>query len=170
MIMSDFTNPYQSPENPSVPEKLLSPQAALTEPMLRYLKEAAPWLRFMGVLGYIGCGFMFFGGIILSIIMFAVSGFIDGFDGASMGIMGLVYVPMGILYFFPARFTYKFGTKIRHYLFTNSEEDLELAFKNNRALWKFNGILYIVLLAFIPLFIVLAVVGGVAAAMSGAFF
>ena len=168
--MSDFANPYQSPENPSVPEKLPDSQAALTEPMLRYLKEASPWLRFIGVLGFIGCGFNVIGGIIGAIVMFfAFSDFAGEYGRVFSIFAGLINLPIGILFFFPARFMYSFGAKIRNYQFTNSEEDLEMAFKNNKSLWKFNGILAIIGLAFIPLSIVLAVIGGLAA-VSGLFF
>ena len=168
--MSDFANPYQSPENPSVPESPLGSHAGLTETMLRYLKEASPWLRFIGVLSFIGSGLMVLGGIIFMIVMFANSNFADDFGGAFTGLVGLIYVPVGVLYFFPALFTYNFGAKIRNYQFTNSEEDLEMAFKNNKSLWKFNGILAIISLAFIPLSIILVVIGGVAAVAGGLFF
>jgi len=169
MIVSDFINPYQSPENPSVPEKPLESRSALTETMLSYLKDASPWLRFIGVLGFIASGLMCLGGIIFMIVMFAASNSFDDFGGALTGLVGLIYVPMGALYFFPARFTYNFGAKIRDYRFTNSDEDLELAFKNNKSLWKFYGILAIIALAFIPLFIILAIVGGIAAVAGGLF-
>ena len=168
--MSDFTNPYRSPDNLSVPEKPINPQAGLTGTMLRYLNEASPWLRFIGILHLIFCGIVVIGGIITSIVLFVLSSQIDDFDGAYIALAGLVYVPMGILYYFPARFIYNIGTKIRKYQFTNSDEDLELAFKYNKSLWKFLGIICIIMLAVIPVSIVLAVIGGVVAAVSGALF
>ena len=167
--MSDIINPYESPENLSVPEKPLESRSALTETMLNYLKDASPWLRFIGVLGFIASGLMCIGGIIFMIVMFAASNFVDDVGGALSGLIGLIYVPMGALYFFPARFTYKFGAKIRDYRFTNADEDLELAFKNNKSLWKFLGILAIIGLAIIPLFLILALVGGIAAVAGGLF-
>jgi len=167
--MSDFTNLFRSPDNPGVSEKLLSPQTGLTGTMLRYLIEASPWLRFIGILNLIFCGIIVIGGIIITIILFTLSGIMDDFDGVYAALAGFVYVPMGIVSFFPARFIYNFGTKIRNYQFTNADEDLELAFKNNKSLWKFLGILFIIFLAIIPISIVLAVIGGVVAAVSGLF-
>ncbi|MDR2477073.1 MAG: hypothetical protein LBD18_04725 [Treponema sp.] len=161
--MSDTENPWQSPQNDSVPEKAAA-QGVLTDSMLRYLKEAAPWLRFIGILGYIGCGLMVAGGIIGAIVMLAVSGLADEFGGAPAGLIALLYAVMGALLFFPSRFTYSFGDKIRNYMLSNAEQDLELALKNNKSLWKFYGILCIIYLAFIPLAIigvVMAVVGSV---------
>jgi hypothetical protein len=162
-LMSDTENPWQSPQNDSVPEKAAA-QGVLTDSMLRYLKEAAPWLRFIGILGYIGCGLMVAGGIIGAIVMLAVSGLADEFGGAPAGLIALLYAVMGALLFFPSRFTYSFGDKIRNYMLSNAEQDLELALKNNKSLWKFYGILCIIYLAFIPLAIigvVMAVVGSV---------
>ena len=167
--MSDFSNPYQSPANPSVPEQPLTPSAVLTGAMLQYLKEASPWLRFIGILGFIGCGFTALGGIIsmFSSFLFASA---SAIGGASMGVIGITYLGIAVLSFFPSYFTFNFGLKIRNYLFSNSEEDLEQAFKNNKSLWKFSGILCIIFLALIPVMIIVAIVGGVAMATSGMFF
>jgi len=79
-------------------------------------------------------------------------------------VLSLIYIAMGALYFFPALYTYNFGAKIRSYQLSSSNEDLELAFKNNKSLWKFNGILYIVLLASVPFTIIATIVGAVIAA------
>ena len=54
--MSDAENPYQSPETEVVPERPFFAQGALTETMLVYLKDASPWLRFAGILGFISSG------------------------------------------------------------------------------------------------------------------
>jgi hypothetical protein len=156
--VSDFENLPQSPENAGTPEKPPAARAVLTDTMLFYLREASPWLRFIGILGFIGCALMFLGGIITAIILFAVSGFADEFDDFPMGIIGLVYSVLAVVTFFPVRFTYSFGTRIRNYQLNNSEQELEQAFKNNKSLWKFTGILCIIYLAFIPLGIVFAVV------------
>lgn len=169
--MSDFENPYNSPETPIVPEKTQDSGMFLSETMLGYLKEASPWLRFIGILGFIGCGFMCFMGIILPIVSFAASSFLNELGDTSfrmLSIVSLIYIPIGVLYFFPARFTYNFGTKIRNYQFSNSSEDLEQAFKNNKSLWKFIGILCIVSLAFIPVSIIITIFGALAS-VSGIF-
>jgi hypothetical protein len=169
--MSDVENPWQSPRNAAVPE----PQtggAALNDTMLRSLREAAPWLRFIGILGYICCALMAAVGLIGGIMMLAVSGLAEefaslpgGFGGATAGAFALLYVVMGGVYFFPARFAYTFGDKIRCYLLSNNERDLETAFKNNKSLWKFYGILCIICLAFLPL----VIIGGIVAALGAAF-
>ena len=156
--MSDYENPYKSPETSIVPEEPQGAGTALTETMLGYLKEASPWLRFMGILGFVGCGIMCLVGIISAIFSSALSSIAGDLGALPAGLISLFYIAGGAVYFFPARFTYNFGAKIRDYQLSNSNDDLELAFKNNKSLWKFNGILSIVCLALIPFLIIISII------------
>jgi hypothetical protein len=164
--MSDTYNPYQSPKSPIIPETPQSTGVMLSEKMLRYLSEASPWLQFIGILGFIGCGLLIIGGIFSAVGFSAASSFTELGD-FPFWIIPLIYIPLGVLAFFPARFTYNFGRKIRSYRFSNSIEDLELAFKNNKSLWKFNGIICIIYLAFVPVMFIIIIAGGLVAAISG---
>ena len=173
--MSDIDNPYQSPETET---KIMTPlvsQGSLTETMLKHLNDASPWLRFMGIMGFIGSGFMLLGGLFCLLFMPLA---INLFDAASnnfpyffgsfvpvMIIYALYFIGAGVVLFFPALFTYRFGAKIRSYLQTNSEGELELALKNNKFLWKFQGILTIIGLAAIPVIIVIGIIVAVALAI-----
>jgi hypothetical protein len=166
--MSDIDNPYQSPESPIIPEIPQNTGVMLSEKMLHYLNGASPWLQFIGILGYIGSGLSVTVGIFGTIGLSATSSFFNlELGDFPLWIITFIYIPLGVLVFFPAHFTYNFGRKIRNYRFSNSTEDLELAFKNNKSLWKFYGIICIIYLAFIPFFIIITIIGGVAAAISG---
>ena len=177
--MSDVENPWQTPQSDSVPEKVT--QGALTGTMLRYLKEASPWLRFIGILGFIGCGFLALGGIIMLFAAGAItsvwseawgdiaelgaySGVLSTVFGATMTVYFLFFA---VLFFFPSLFIYNFGSKIRGYMQSASDEDLEAALKNNKSLWKFLGILAIIQLAFIPVVIIVGIIIGVATVVGG---
>ena len=174
--MSDYNNPYQSPETQIIPEKMSSSGMSLSETMLRYLKEASPWLQFVGIMGIIGSALIVFGGIIGAIVLFAASNLVtqsidqsieQPFPAWIMSMLPLAYIPGGALIFFPSFFTFKFGAKIRTYLINNLDEDLEQAFKNNKSLWKFNGIMYIISLAFIPISFIAAIIIGMASVIPG---
>jgi hypothetical protein len=165
--MSDFENPYQSPETPIIPEVSQDTGVSFSVTMLQYLNEASPWLRFVGILGYIGSGMTAIGGIIIAITMTAVGDIAGDLGAFPAWIFSFVYIPLGVLLFFPAHFTYNFGKKIRDFKFSNSTDDLELAFKNNKSFWKFSGIICIIYLAIIPLFLIIAIIGGVYALVSG---
>jgi hypothetical protein len=173
--MSDNDNPYQSPEAAVKPETPLVPQAGLTEAMLAHLKGASPWLRFIGIMGFICCGLMVFSGIIfLAFIpaMGALWGTIPGmeslpnvFGAVFGGSMGVYFFICAVIGFFPSRFVYTFGSRIRSYLRSGADKDLEEAFKNNKSLWKFAGIVTIISLAFIPVMIIVGIVVAVAMAL-----
>lgn len=155
-------NPYQSPEAPIIPESLQDTGVTLSTTSLQFLKEASPWLRFCGIIGYIAAVFIVFVGLL------AIAGVssIGGEFGDFAWLFGFFYIPAGVLYFLPAHFTYNFGKRIRQYQLTNSNEDLEQAFKNNKLIWKFNGIMYIIALSFIPLIAIIAIIAGVLSVMS----
>lgn len=156
--MSDTINPYQSPQADIKPNLLNSP-GGLTESMMTYLRDASPWLRFIGVLSFIGCGFIALMGI-LSLLAPGFGNFYDLWEswGGAVAAFGVFYLGIAVLMIFPARFIYNFGTKIRNYLRSGAEQDLELAFKNNKSLWKFYGIMSIVYLAITPVLIVVGII------------
>jgi hypothetical protein len=168
--MSDTSNPYQSPEASVNPVKPLIAQGTLTETMLMYLKQASPWLRFIGILGFIQCGFLALSALLSFIMapfgavwselgqMPEFEAFATGFAGVFGGILGIYMLGAAVLLFFPSYFIYNFGSKIRTYLRTGSDQDLEGALKNNKSLWKFSGILAIIGLAFIPVIFITTII------------
>lgn len=176
--MSDTVNFYESPQAPVEPERTLGTQPVLTDTMLRYLKEASPWMRFIGILGFIGCGSMALSGIGIVAGMsalasqlediFAEMGNIGNIFGAFFGAsLGIIYIVAAVICFFPAYFAYISGAKIRAYTQSGADQELELAFKKNKSLWKFYGILSIISLAFIPVLIVIVSVIAVSSVLNG---
>jgi hypothetical protein len=155
--MSDIENPYQSPETPIIPETSQNSGMPLTRTMLQYLVEASPWLRFMGIIGFIGSGFCCIGGIISSFSLFAASSLISEIANFPIWIFPSIQIPLGIILFFPAYFLFRFGQKIRTYQYTHSNEDLESCFNYNKSYWKFMGILTIIFLI-IPFILIITVI------------
>ena len=166
--MSNIENPYQSPETTSIPLSTIPSQGNLTETMLVYLKGASPWLRFVGIMGFISTGIMVIWGIasiaLLSIFSQLWYSSYDYFaPGAGMmigSITGIAIIGSSALIFFPSLFIYRFGSKIKKYLESGNDIELEQAFKNNKSLWKFAGILIIVNIAIIPVMLIIAVIAG----------
>jgi len=175
-FMSDALNPYQSPETLAVPQPLVA-EGTLTETTLIYLRQASPWLRFIGILGFISAGLTALSGVVffaIAPLMQELWGDIPGFKAVFSDVWGAVFsgslaifcVSAGVLMFFPSLFIYRFGERIRSYLRTGTDQELEQAFKNNKSFWKFVGILCIIQLAFLPL----AIIGSIIAAVASAFF
>ncbi|MCL2210110.1 MAG: DUF5362 domain-containing protein [Treponema sp.] len=168
--MSDNENPYQSPESPIIPVTSQSSDNSITPLMLKYLNETSPWLRFVGILGYILCGFLVILGIIIAASSTVAASLLgNDLENFPIWIIGFLYIPLALLLFFPSHYTFKFGQKIKNYQFSSSNDDLENAFKNNKSLWKFYGILMIIYLAIFPVIIVVSIIIGVASATSGLF-
>lgn len=162
--MSDTVNPYESPENASIPEERFIMQGGLTEMMLIYLKGTAPWLRFLGILGFVSAASMALSGVGSIIVFLSFGNIVDyelfpGFTQMMFGGQIAVFFLMAsVLTFIPSLFAYRYGSRIHHYLKSGVNADLEAAFKNNKALWKFLGISCIVSLAFIPLSIIITII------------
>ena len=166
--MSDSENPYASPQTEIVPENKLIDRPLLNDTMTGYLKEASPWLRFLGIIGYINCGILvlacigsFAGMREISALWDAIpdiGALGDTFTSIFSASLGMNFLVFAVLFFFPSRFVYNFGAKIRSYFQNGKEQELELALKNNRTLWKYMGIITIISLAMIPILIVIIIV------------
>jgi hypothetical protein len=144
--------------------------------MLVYLKGASPWLRFVGILGFVCAGLTALSGISLFAfipMMGQVWNEVPGFEsfGDVFGVvfsggMAVFTIGAGVLIFFPSLFIYRFGDKIRSYLRAGADQDLEQALKNNKSLWKFIGIVCIISLAFIPVMIIGTIIVAVVMAVT----
>ncbi|MDR1505975.1 MAG: hypothetical protein LBI67_02630 [Treponema sp.] len=154
-------NPYESPRAEISSVKPLTAQGALTETMLFYLKGASPWLRFVGIAGFVMLGLYALLGITMIVGIQNITGVqIPGWSGV-MGIgVGLVYSGSLAVLFFPMLFVFRFGRKIKQYIHTGNEADLEQALKNNKSLWQFIGVLFIISLGFTAMMVLF---GGIAA-------
>jgi len=164
--MSDSENRYNSPETQIVPEQKQF-TGNLTEPMYKYLREASPWMRFIGIIGFIGSGIIvIFGLISLFFVNSLASLFTNDLQDTPFWLASLSYTISGIVLFFPSFFTFKAGTLIRKFTYSSTDADLEEALKNNKSLWKFYGIFTIIMLAFIPVVIIITLIIGVASFVS----
>ena len=170
--MSDQTNPYGAPEA-SFPLERPAPggRPELTDRMIFYLKAASPWLRFIGILGFVYAGFMFLGGAVFALAGggMALGGLdLGGFAGAPV-LVGVLYAGAGALIMAPSLFAYRYGSKIKAFAASGSPAELEDALRNGKSYFKFYGVVYIVGLAAVALAVVLGVLGAVAAVAMGGF-
>ena len=63
----------------------------------------------------------------------------------------IVYLAIAVLLFFPCLYLNKFSVKMKTALNSINQEDFEDSFKNLKSLFKFYGILSIILLSFYAL-------------------
>jgi hypothetical protein len=140
----------------------------LDQPSINYLNEAARWGKFLSILGFIYCGLM----VIFAIFFGSIMGRMMtsmGEAGADMpgriggGFFGIIFVAVALIMFFPALFLYNFSTKIRRALHSNDQPFLTEALKNLKSLFKFYGIIAIIVVGFYAL----ALIGGIIGAIVG---
>jgi hypothetical protein len=140
------SNPYESPRTEA--NSLNAPGGrVLTEEMVFYLRGTAPWLRFVGIVGFIFIGLSAIAFLTIIIAFQNEVSSIPGFAAAGSSVfLVLMLIFLGIS-FFPTYFLFQFGKKIRLYIHSGDPSQLETAFKNNKSLWTFIGVFTIIGLA-----------------------
>lgn len=136
-----------------------------------HLAETARWARFLAICGMIALVLMVIFGIIASLaISKAGSEFDDlyrqqgGISSSGLGAgMMVVYLLIGLLYFFPLLFTLQFASKMKTALTSGDDLMLSESFRSLKKTFRYLGVLTIIALAF---FIMALVTGGTAALFS----
>ena len=146
-----MTHQNELPTNSSTPPNSFS----ITEPMLISLHQTKPWVRLLSILGFIFIGFIVIKGIVNMFVFFKASGetsFILIF------VMGVINLLMGIFYFFPTLFLFKFSSSIGRLLNGGGVKEMEETLSNQKSFWKFSGILTLITLGFAILGIFAAII------------
>lgn len=129
--------------------------------ILGFLKETSTWTYFLSILGFIGIGLMFLFGIFFSVVMGLMPGG-NPYEGLGIDVsyFGLVYVLLGLLYFFPVLYLFNFSRKMKGALSSNNNDELTAAFSNLKSHYKFLGIFTIAIISLYVLIFVFAMIAG----------
>ena len=114
-----------------------------TESMMLSLRQTKPWAMLISVLGFISIALMLLFSMGTLFVFPKGAGGSSFFPGILSSIMNLL---MGILYFFPALFLFKFASAIGRLLEGGGTKDMEEALINQKSFWKFAGILTLVMM------------------------
>jgi hypothetical protein len=120
-----------------------------------HLQEAAKWAYFLAIVGFVGLGLMVVGGLVVMMVGTTVAGV------GEMGAAGIIYLIMAVLYFFPTYYLFIFAQKIKSACASGSQSDMDTGLENLKSLFKFLGIMTIVV---ISLYLLMFLVGIVAIA------
>ena len=116
------------------------------------LRESAKWCLFLAIIGFIGIGFMILAGAFMSVAMSAISsnpafgGGMNPFDSIK-AYVGIMYVVIAALYFFPIYYLYKYATGTKKALESGNSDVLSDALVNLKSHHKFLGIMTIVVIS-----------------------
>jgi hypothetical protein len=129
----------------------------LTDESISYLNETRKWTIFLAILGFIFLGLM----VIMS---FSFGTFFSALGGQGINppfpsfLFVVLYLAIGLIYFFPILYLYKFSSFTKQGLVEKNETLMTLAFKNLKSHYKYIGIFTIVFLCLYFLFFVAAAV------------
>ncbi|MHB1080062.1 MAG: hypothetical protein ACYC67_11700 [Prosthecobacter sp.] len=160
-------NPYASPAANLYGSTSGGIADAVALSTIAQLAGTKPWVRFLSVLMWIFICLIILGIIAMSIAMLLSSSKVIGTPEL---ILIAAYGVMMFFHIYPAVKMWKFANRVKSLMATRSLADLDAALTEHRKLWKFVGILAIIMLCtYLALIIGLLVMGAGAALKSGAF-
>lgn len=142
---------------------LLSNDLSINETSQVHLLAASKWGKFLSIVGFVFCGLMLIAGIYMTVVGVSASGVYAAYAGEAAKIAGITYILTSIILVFPCLYLNKFSNKVQEAIRSSSQENLDTAFINLKAMFKFYGIVTIVFLVILAL----AFMGGLGSAFLG---
>jgi hypothetical protein len=144
------------------------PGLILTLEAQSYLREAGKWANFLGIVGFVLCGFIaiiaLFAGAMMSMISkFSPDPMAGGMLAGMSGLITVIYLLVALVYFFFSLYLYQFGSQIKKGLMFTDNDHVTIALGKLKSFFKLWGILTIVVLCLYALVIVVAIIFGAAA-------
>ncbi len=143
-------------------EEALSNSIVLNDQGKEEIGSAARWAKFLAILGFVFSGLIIVMGLIIGPIISgisALSGSESILSAFPTAIFIVFYLALGILYFIPCWFLYKFADNTDKALRRNSTELFTESMINLKRMFKFVGIFTIVILALYLLAIIGVAIG-----------
>jgi len=128
-------------ENLTPNEEVSTPsQLSFTSSDFHYLSETGNWTKFLAILGFIFIGLI----VVFSLFAGTIFAYVSQESGAAIPsgfgiIMTIIYLFMGLIYFFPAWYLFKFSRNIKTAVQTKNNENLTEALRNQKSFYKFWG-------------------------------
>jgi hypothetical protein len=116
---------------------------SLTPMATNYLQSAAPWIKFIGILGFIGSGFLLLVAVTMFFIPFPFPGQAPLFPG--IGFISIIYFVLALITFIPCLYLLNYSNRLSGIKYSaDAEATLEKAFMWQKKYWVFIGIVMIV--------------------------
>lgn len=140
----------------------------VTDEAKAYLKETSSWAKFLAIVGFVFCGLFVLVGLFFGSFIGSMAAMSAGSSSALMGgtFFTIIYVAFGLIYFMPCFYLYKFATSTKRALAADDTSELTEALKNHKSMFKFMGIVMIVVLGIYALFFVFGILGVAVAGLS----
>ena len=129
-----------------------------------HLSEAAKWAKFLAIVGFVMCGLIVVMAIFFGSFLATMSSSFNDESRSSAALTGgmgafvaIFYIGIAILFFFPYLFLFRFATRMKAALNTNDQLTLNTSFQNLKIMFRYVGILTIVMLSFYALAILMLI-------------
>lgn len=126
----------------------------ISEQIMTHLNETRKWAKFISIMGFIGVGLI----VIIALSIGSILNFVASMAPMplpfSSFFITLIYLLIALLYFFPVRYLYLFSTKMETALMQKDQSELSASFENLKSVFKFIGIMTIVVISIYILIIV----------------
>jgi hypothetical protein len=169
MRMDANPNPYSPPSAnivAGVDTAMAGDGHMVSTTVVELLRRTKTWVRVVGVVMWLGVGFMVLAAIGMGVMSLTMGGAGGadaaapfGSSGAMLG-MAVMYLVLAGVYVMPATKLWNYGSRIDDLLHSRSNADLEAALDAQRGFWSFVGVAFLVMIALYVLFFVGAVAFG----------
>lgn len=129
----------------------------ITEENKKDMITTSRWGKFLAILGYLFIGLMVLIGLVATIGGFFAQGMFGSAFPFPIWIFGLFYLLISALYFMPVHKMYLMCDHMRKSVDGNNQQNLNSAFSNLAKLYKYSGIMVIVMILLYFLLIISAV-------------
>ena len=134
--------------------------------MKTYYGQMAKWQKITGIFFVVGMVFMILAGLLFLIFGSKMGAELEQELSGGIGIqaLGILYVLMGALYYFPAKYLLTAAKKLKEWVASDDELALTEGVMNTKSFFKFTGIICLIglaLFAVIIVFIIIAALMGV---------
>ncbi len=126
-----------------------------------HLLETARWTKFIAIIGFIILGLLILVGILMGLGLSVASQMYDtaNFGSAFGTAMMVMYLVLSLLYFFPILYLYKFSVLIKPAIHTGNKQQFNLALSYQKRMYKFIGIMLLVVFGLYAVMIIAAILG-----------
>jgi hypothetical protein len=137
-------------------ESMNATSLKLTENSLVFMRETVKWAKFLAICSFVGLGLMVLVGVVFFFLSVSAPGPAE--MKFSTSAVGIFYILIAVLYFFPAMYLYRFATASAEAINTLNDDTLEEGLENLKSLFRFTGILMIIVLSLYAVGFILAIV------------
>lgn len=141
-----------------------NPQLIVTEDMRSYIYDIAKWAGFLGIVGFVLSAFMLMAALTIGPTinsnpeMAKMLGQLGAMDGTTFSIVFLIYA---FAIFYPSLLMVRYATKAKQGVLYGEQTSLNEAISKLKSLFKYFGVLAIIVIGLYLMALVSAIVGGI---------